>query len=304
MSQNNSISFASEFSYYFNISIGGFLTFFGLIGNMIVLCIFCRKSFRKIAMFRYCSFLVASETIQLLMFWPFNFPDTFLINENQISCKMIEYFSYTIGNFDTWMVIVISLDRFISVKYPHDFRFRKSFNFQITILAVLLLISMMINVPFYLFDSIYTIENQTFCDYHENPNVGIIIDFSSLVVSLLFPFIVSLTLSCLTGYNLIKKKRILNSLKFSKEIRLLKILISMDLFFFICYFPWCLYTILSDALGLQSIYPVSMNYFYDLANFMFYVYQSCSFVVYICSNKKFKEYFLLQVRFKSHNNEH
>ena len=282
----------SDNSFIFMIISGGVLTFVGIIGNSLVLFILTRKKFRSISMFRYYSFVTVFETLQIPIIWIYIFSDFILINKYEIVCKLTQYFSNLFGVFLSWMSAIISIDRYIGVKYSTKYLFRNNFGFQFTIIACLLLVSSMVSVPYYYFDNIYSLGNVTQCNYAEDPWIGIKLDIVLLVAYLLSPFSISVTFSCLTAYQLIQKKKILHVKNFNKEKRYLKVLISMDLFYLICYLQWCVYTILNDVFSIQNYYPSFMAILYSISIFLFYVYQSFSFFVYFLSNKQFRSFFL------------
>ena len=289
---NNSSIFIDSFNYYFNMATGSVISIVGLIGNLLVLFILTRKQFRNVSMFRYYSVVTAVETLQIPIIWIYNFPDFFYFNENEFVCKFIQSGSTLLLVFVTWMPPIISIDRFVSVKYPNKFLFRNKFKFQLSILACLLLGSLAASIPYYYFDKITTIANVTQCSYNEDPWIGFEINISLLVLSLFLPFTISITFGCLTAYQLINKKKRLNIKNFNKEKRLLKVLISMDVFYLICNLPWGVFTILNCIFSMEEYYPSSMIIFYDISNFMFYIYQSFSFFVYFLSNKQFRNYLL------------
>ena len=287
---NNSSTFIDSFNYYFNMATGSVISIVGLIGNLLVLLILTRKQFRNVSMFRYYSVETAIETLQILIIWIYYFPDFFYFNENELVCKLIQSGSTLLLVFVTWMPPIISIDRFVSVKYPNQFLFRNKFKFQLTLIACLLLASSIASIPLYYFDKITSVANVTQCGYNENPWTGFTINISLLVLSIFVPFTISITFSCLTAQQLIHKRKKLNVKNFKKDQRLLKVLIAMDLFYFICNTPFGVFIILNSIFSMEGYYPSSMVIFYDISNFMFYVNQSFSFFVYFLSNKQFRRY--------------
>ena len=291
MSDNNNSTFIDSFNYYFNVSTGSVISIVGLIGNLLVLFILTRKQFRSFSMFRYYTVVTAVETLQIPIIWVYYFPDFFYFNKNELVCKLIQFFSNLLSVFITWMLPFISIDRFVDCKYPNKFCFRNNFNFQLTIIICLLIGSSIASIPIYYYDHVLSTDDLIQCTYNDNPLVGLTINSLFIVTSLLIPFIISFTFSCLTADQLINKRKRLNIKNFNKEKRLFKVLISMDVFFFICNLPWGVFIILSTIFSMDGYYPSSMVIFYDISNFMFYVYQSFSFFVYFLSNKQFRKFF-------------
>ena len=294
IANRTSVNYANSFNFYFNISTAVLLTIVGFIGNSLVLFILTRKQFRGVSMFRYYSFVVAFETPEILSIWVLNFPKIFLLTEKAIACKLIQYFSNVLAIFVTWMPPIISIDRYISVKYPNKYLFRNKFNFQLIIIACLLLCSSLTSIPFYYFHNVFSVNNVTQCGYTLNLWSGMIIDISLLVISLFIPISMSITFSCLTAYQLIHKRKKLNVKNFKKEKRLLKVLISMDLFYLICNMPWCVYTILKELFNMEDYFPHTLAVLFDISNFLFYVCQTCNFFVYFFSNKQFRNFFFCE----------
>ena len=190
------------------------------------------------------------------------------------------------------MPAIISVDRFVSVKYYKKFYYRNEFQFQFWIIIALLLFALITSSPFYYYDRVYSVNNQTQCGFNEYLWIEIAIEIQLVVFWTLVPFLISLMFSCFTAYQLIKNKKILHLKNFKKEKRLLKTLISMDVFYFMCNLPWCVYTIVNEIFTVEEDYhPYLMAILFDISNFLFYAYQSFSFFVFYFSNKQFKNYF-------------
>ena len=288
-----------DFNKYYSALSAIFLTTFGLTGNLIVLYVYTRKTFSSVPMFRYYAISVIFETLELLLIWPFNYPDFFQFNQNSVSCKTVQYFAYLFGEFISWIGVVISVDRFISIKYTHQYQIRKKLSFQIKVLSIIFLISSLIYSPYLIFNDLTTSEsNETFCVV-EDTITSIWIHVADFFISTLIPFIIMIILSCITGYYLINNKTKLNLKKFKKEKRLYKILISMNIFFFLCYFPWSAYVITNDVYILNNISADYMSIVYNITNFIIFLYCSCSFFVHLICNRKFRSYLLACLKFKN-----
>ena len=279
------------FNVYFSASTAIFLTAFGLLGNSIVLFVYTRKRFRNITMFRYYSFSVIFETLELLLIWPFNFSEFFQFNNNRISCKMVQYLAYLFTQCVSWISVLIAIDRYLSAKSVGN-SIRKKRSFQIAALTTIFLVSSLIYAPFFVFnDIIIDLNNSSYCGV-EDTFTSIFMDASDFIISALIPFIIMIAASCLVGLYLVKNRIKLNKKKMRKEIRLLKILIGMDIFFFLCYFPWSAFVLTNDFLTLEGLFIDYMSIVYNVTNFIIFLYCSCSFVIHFISNKKFRSYLL------------
>ena len=296
MSQNSSKS--DDFRNNLNMATTSILTAGGIIGNSMVIYILTKKAFRRQSMFRYYSFLVFMQTLELLTLLPFNIPVMSLYN-NLLVCKCVQYFSYSASQFISWLSAFISLDRFMSVKYLNKFAFRNKIGYQVSMISTMLLISLISNIPHYYFTEIFEDTSGLHCSYDKNPVTGIELIISYLITNFLVPFVFSLTFNCLTGYQLINNRTRFDGKTFLKEKRLFKILISMDFFFFFCFLIWFIYKIVYIHYSLNNIIlPNSMVYFYYVAGFFYYCNGACSFFVFIVSNRQFRKYFSKMIRLK------
>ena len=282
----------SAFNAYFTSSTTIILTVLGLIGNLIVFLVYTSAKFRKVPMFRYYAVSVIFETLELLLIWIYNYPDFFQFHKNSISCQTIQYIAYLFGEFVSWIAVVITIDRLMSVKSATKFKFRKKLSVQFFSLLTIFLISSFIYSPFFIFNDVIThSDNTSFCGV-EDAVTSLSMHISDFFISTLIPFLLMIIFSCITGYYLINNKRRLNVKKLKKEIRLFKILISMNFFFFFCYFPWSAYVITNDIYTIQNISPNYMSIVYNVTNFIIFLYCSCSFVVHLICNKKFRSVIL------------
>ncbi len=190
----------------------------------------------------------------------------------------------------------------MSIKYPHRFSFRKSYKFQATILSILFLVSLTLYFPYYHFYDII------FLSYNDNstntatcmvvdPIASFWLDMLNLVFCALIPFLVMIISSGLIGYHL---RFYRNNLK--KDTRLFKILISMDIFFFICYFPYCIIVLIGDTVTFDDVNTYFTVYIaFIVSYFLLYLYTSCSFIVHFISNIKFRNYFKEMIGIKTND---
>ena len=146
------------------------------------------------------------------------------INSNSLFCKLSQYLSYLVCLNISWIGVLVSIDRYLSIKYPYKFKFRSEFIYQ-----MIFIISILINIPIAHYYSSY---NNT-CDIKDE-KFSLKINIIDLLVSTVIPFIIMILSSALIGSYLIKNKMKFKYKTLDKEKQLIKILFSMDVFFFIC----------------------------------------------------------------------
>ena len=298
------------FSNYFSIGSAVFVTFFGLIGNSIVLYILSNKMFRDVPMFRYFIITTIFQMLQLIFVW---MPELPIIDSNltfyttsSLNCKFLSYLTFAINEFTIWISVFNSIDRYVSIKYPNQFSFRKNFKFQIVILAVVFLLSLTLYSPYYYFyDVVFNSGNDNSTDLFAfcmvaDPKASLWLDMLNLIFCALLPFLVMIISSSLIGYHL---KFYRENLK--KDIRLFKILISMDIFFLICYLPFCVTVLIGDLVTFDDLNSYLIVYiFFNISYFLIYFYGSFSFIVHFISNQQFRKIFKSMIGIKSKDQQY
>ena len=151
-------------------------------------------------------------------------------------------------------------------------------------------LSLAVIFPYFQFSEIHNINNSTVCGVSK-PLLGFIMDTSDFCLSLIIPFVISISLNSQSGYHLIKNKMKLNSKTLKREKRLLVVLISMDLAYFLCFTPWFAYIISKDVLMLTQKSTDFMLTLRNATSFIYYLHSTCSFFIYYACNKQFRSYF-------------
>jgi hypothetical protein len=284
----------SDSQYYFNITSGIILLIFGIAGNLMVIVVFMSKKLRNHSMNRYLSALAISDSIELIISVGFNISPYMGFSHMSILCKisaglMIMFFQYC-----SIITMIVSIDRFISVIYAKRFTFKNSFQFQLKVLFTALMATLPISVVFSLFHTSIEKSGQVaYCDFNDL-NAAFFITSLNYVLSTFIPFIVMVACT-LALFRKVKKLRTKITRRYSsfkrkdvkKEVHLLKTMIGIDFFFFICNTPICIYVILI------GYFPDLNDFFiFNILNFISVFHNTFSFVVYFICNKVFRQKFL------------
>ena len=190
-----------------NISTTIIFSVIGVIGNVLILHIFTRKEFLRKSMFRYLIVAALLDIINLILLWPYNYPDFFQVDTNLMSCKFIMYLSNFAYSANPWFILLSTFDRFLHVYYPHKFKFRNRLKFQLTQMIFITIFMLIINLPFYFYFDLSGPSNYTSCGYVEDIEViGFTLDFYVSLEAVLVPFVLMLVSTTLIGYKLMTKK--------------------------------------------------------------------------------------------------
>ena len=121
-----------------------FTLIFGLLGNLFGLLVFYRKNVRKFPTRNLYRSLAIFDTIYLVYriigeLTTENGVSMYLISNDW--CKILRYFRYSIGPISAWLLVYISIDKFISIQFP-NFKLIKSIIFQNTILFLIVIFNL------------------------------------------------------------------------------------------------------------------------------------------------------------------
>ena len=100
----------------------------GFVFNSLVFYILSRPKFLKETMFRYFIVNETLDSLVLLIGLTTSIKYIFSVTKwtGDISCKLIEYIAEIILMLYPLLITLISIDRFIAIKYKDSFEFRKT----------------------------------------------------------------------------------------------------------------------------------------------------------------------------------
>ena len=153
---------------------------------------------------------------------------------------------------------------------------------------------MLINVPNFIFDEL---SNVTLCSIND-VEIGFYVYLANLIISTIIPFFIMFLSTCIILHCLITQRRRLqrNNTNYRREKDFAKSVLSMDLWFLICYTPYCIfcflrYTQVYNDVNNDDLWRLAFNSTAILA----IVETSCNFFIYYFCNALFKEYFLSMI---------
>jgi hypothetical protein len=273
------------------------LTIVALIGNTWTCYIFTREKFRKVSMFFYLAIGNVVNLLLMLTIWPDSLAKSlFKFDSLLFSCKFFSFITFFLSDLGPWVIALGSLDRLLSVKYSRRFQFRNKFKYQLFIVLIITTFITIVNLPLLIYLEIQ-IQNSTtlICNYKSN--FEYLVNYMGIktnIVSLLLPFLLMLISTILIAHHLIKNKKKLDSsrTKFKKEIRYVRVVVSVDLFYFVTNAPALVKAIIFRALNITY-----SNIWMTLTlNLLLAFYLSADFFVYFWCNKLFRDYVYFLIR--------
>ncbi len=187
-----------------------------LIANSLSFYIFSRKSFQNTVFSIYFRFYLVFQTLNLIM--PINKMfelnlDSHFSRISDFTCKIRYYYLNLNYSNCSWLLVVVSLDRYMSISYPAKFMIRKKSMFQILTCCLVILF----NACFFTSSLFYHLKetnqtNQTAFKINiECVSPGIWFDFKKILQQILIPFIFMILFSLLTVKNIYRSRKITSS---------------------------------------------------------------------------------------------
>lgn len=284
----------SDISYYFNIISSAI----GVTFNLISIFIFARLMKNKTNMgFLYiwqCSVDLCVLLFFLLLFRSNTTLGINLVYQNDAACKFLTYLRRFILHASSWMVVLITVDRFIFVLYGHGgrFKFMKSkLNLTIIILAIFTVITI-VDTPNFLF---YLKSGVCTSDFVP----AISSDIISICIRTYIPFAIMVVCNLLMIRKIFDSKRAVGNQQRSvmkKETHFTLAVMAYDVYFFLLNFPLSIYYIMADvntysgALSSgDAVFKASYGLASTLTSDLSFCVQTISLLTYIVFNKLFRQ---------------
>jgi hypothetical protein len=267
-------------AYYFNLVTAILFTMFAFIGNSFAIFVLKKPKFLEVPLFRYLIVSTIVETISVSFIWASGFPNAFGINSYDINCKMYVYLSISFLQIGPWINVLGSIDRYLSVKHPTKFHFRKQFKFQACFVLLIFGLIFLINIPYFVYSKVIS----NFCTIDLLTGLYLTI-FLNGNMHCILPSICMIIMNGMTIYQLIVYQKKHNKKKFDKEVQFAKVLFSNNLVFIILNLPFTIYIVVQYILGVNFF----ITFGYRVVVVLQKIDYSCIFIVYYFSNELFRQ---------------
>ncbi|KAM3923179.1 chemerin-like receptor 1 [Leptodactylus fuscus] len=200
--------------------------------------------------------------------WPFG----------KFMCKLFWFLHFLNLSVSVLQLMVISLDRYSCVYFPvwcHNFRRSR---LSIIIVTIIWIISILFNVPYFIFKNISTIQDKTVCRNREDKNFKwvAIVWFVCMVI---IPF--TIIVLCYTAIIVrLKRKGIISS------SRPAKVFVAIIISFFVCFFPYNVFLLL-ELFGPPTIFELN-SIIIEIVMFLMLAHNCINPILYTLFSREFK----------------
>ena len=196
------------------------ITLIGLITNTTSFVIFSRKKFQNTIFSTYFRFFITFQNLNLILpinkILEFNF-NIYFSRISNFTCKLRNFYGYFNLACSAWLLVAISLDRYLCIAYPTRFLFRKKVLFQILACFIIIVFHVCYFVSswfYYLKETRISSTNETLNQtrkiYKCVPS-GIETDIMELFEHILIPFFLMILFTSLTSRHVFQSRKIVCS---------------------------------------------------------------------------------------------
>ena len=235
-----------------------FICMAGLIGNLLAFSIFSRNKFQNTIFSTYYRVLLLMDLFVILtkleLIIYINQLPTFRIISS-LTCKITTYLIYLNPAISAWILVLISVDRFLSIYMPGKFLFRKQIKNQLMACLIVTIYNCIIFIPAIVSSGLrlnLSNTNNNTINCHKGDLVHLN-DLIELINSILITFIIMILCTIFTILAIFKSrnKSSSSSNQAKRDIRFAIVSIALNISFFVLTFPQDFYVLIDFILSLK-----------------------------------------------------
>ena len=272
----------------------------GILFNGITFYIYTRKTLIKTSAGFYFSVLAIVETLALLSgslkYSTYNLWNFHPHNYSIFLCKFNTTATYILCQMASWILVIISIDRLILIKYPYKFVGTKFIKIRIAFIVSIFFIITIINIPNLIFLDLISvnISNQSMnqiCIFDSLSYDQININLIDLFLTAIIPFIIMMFSGVVAAIIILNSKNKISqsTVKPRRKYRFLSTIIARNLLFLVFNLPICLTMIINNLRYQKYIY---IDFVFTISNIFVYANFAFSLFVHLIFNDAFYNIFI------------
>ena len=298
------MSLSRNYQFFVYYLMGPLVFLTGMVGNIIAIIILSRRSMTKLGPKNIYLYLFICDSIFLsfiiVNYFDFGYDYDLTVLSKYI-CKMYWYISYVIAPISPWLLIYISIDKVIAIKYPSKRFFLRNKKNQFIYLIILIAFNSVFYLPiayyFKIHDENLNETNGTiYCDF-VNSDMRQLINLMDTGNRIVLPFLLMTACSLRLLVSIIRMRiRIINNFgsnnhkRISRDIKIVFSLIFLNVVF-----------ILLNVPSAVSIYYSFSDFGFIVTSYIFYLTYGLNFYIIFLTNSVFRQEFFVLINFKCFN---
>ena len=277
------------------------ISFVGLVTNTLSFVIFSHKKFQNTIFYIYFRFILFFDILCMMIpinkFFESNL-NIYIRDMNDSLCKFRYYYIYVVYPISGWGLVIISIDRFVSIAYPSRYLIRKRTIFQILVCLFILAYNLIYYIPmlFYYLKATSKFNNATnrTTTTYKCTNQNYPTEWFNIINTTILPFLFMFLFTMLTLRVLFKtrKKSFQRTKCYNKSIRQRDIKfavtsITLNIIFLLLNLPYGIYSLASFYIQ-DFIDKDVQNLLYAIIYVPFYINLTTVFFINVKVNSIFR----------------
>lgn len=276
----------------------------GLFGNILGFIVLRRRRLYTMSARNMYSYMLIFDTIYLghliVNFLEVGF-SLDITYASSLACKIHIFLNYSMANLSPCILVFISIERYIDIKFPAKSAFLRKNQTQISFIIIIAFLNFLMYLPFPILINQQIQNNQdhqlTTCSFAENLHIDTILSYMDLINRSLLPFTLMIIFSSLlihsvfTSRNRISRNLSTNEIKtLKKDLKLSVTCITLNL----VYIAFSLPISINDFMDFSDL-------FYTLSLNLFYMSYAVNFYIILISNTLVRRECLIMLRLRVNN---
>lgn len=216
-------------------------------------------------------------------------------------CKFYKFFNYSTSSITAWLLVYLSIDKFITFKYP-KIKITRTDWFQPLVIIVIIAFNFIYFIPIIFYSDLQELGNNTvmnFTSYFECNIIEkrLIINLMELFIMVFLPFILMVTFSVLLSNFILKSRlkilrlnRPQDRKRLRKDVKLAVTSIFFNIVFIFVTFPVCILEFFNEM-------PSSLIYYITVD--VFFINYCSNFVILFFFNSIYRKHVSLLFKLKT-----
>ena len=239
------------------------ITMTGLITNTLSFVVFSRKRFSNTIFSTYFRLYIIFQTLNLIL--PINQAlelnfNIYFVKLSNFTCKFFTYLAFFNSSIPAWLLVLISIDRFISIAYPTKFLFKNTLKFQLITCLLMAILNICVYSPVLLFH----LKKSEIFNYQTNRSeltyscerIGFWFHLIDLFQSTIIPFTLMSLTSIFTVKKVFESRKLISNNNSNKnksnDLKFAIISITTNIVFLAYSVPYFVYTLITEFSSLLT----------------------------------------------------
>ena len=276
-------------------SVGAFiLTGIGTVGNSLVILVILLSSLRKSVFMTLLMFLAVTDNSFLwnvtaghIAAVGYLFPSTLL------KCRLMSFIYYTTGITSSWLLVLISLERFIAVAYPLKVHIYCTMKRTYILISIIGVVASLSSLSQFFTCSVSNKQGKTLCKLTgSNPLHDLIFTLTVGIMYTTIPFCIITTFNVLTIKKIKLRKSLQSDLHFNSKqnIPLVAMMLAVSGTFAVALFPSMTYLLFQVIYQYSSEQRLTIHaQDYGIVFLLDYFNHSVNFILYCLTGSAFRK---------------